>query len=148
MEPIPRICECFRRFACVQAQASRPLGLCAPVCPAGETVLVMDGIGNGFLCGKDYDMLCKKCPHHVRHGHVGNDGKTIEFNNRCGLRMKTQEQVDCHHYPFAKGFDYVACTHYLATFKTADSRNDVVPKSDFEYSERLASNSITEMELL
>jgi hypothetical protein len=62
--------------------------------------------------------------------------------------MKTQEQVDCHHYPFAKGFDYVACNHYLATFKTADSRNDVVPKSDFEYSERLASNSITEMELL
>jgi hypothetical protein len=93
-------------------------------------------------------MVCKKCPHHVRHGLVAADGKTIEFKNRCGLRMKEQQQVDCTHYPFGKSFDYGACEIYLATFKTAGQRNDVVPTSDFQYSDKLASNPITDMELL
>jgi hypothetical protein len=93
-------------------------------------------------------MVCRKCPHHVRHGQVAADGKTIEFKNRCGLRMKEAAVQECTHYPFAKGFDYQACDSYLATFKTGGQRNDVVPTSDFQYSDQLASNSITEMELL
>ena len=93
-------------------------------------------------------MSCKKCPHHVRHGQVAADGKTIEFKSRCGLRMKEQQQIECAHFPFGKGFDYINCEVYLATFKTAGQRNDVVPTSDFQYSDKLAGSSITEMELL
>ena len=91
---------------------------------------------------------CKKCPHHVRHGQAAADGKSIEFKNRCGLRMKEAQSVDCHQYPFQKGFDYAGCDIYLAVFKTAGQRNDVMPTSDFQYSDQLATNSITEMELL
>ncbi len=93
-------------------------------------------------------MNCKKCPHHVRHGQIGANGKTFEFKDRCGLKMRVQETVDCAHYPFQKGFEYTSCDHYLATFKTAGQRNDVVPTSDFQYSDKLAGSSITEMELL
>ena len=99
------------------------------------------------MVGKGLVMLCKKCPHHVRHGQVGPDN-TIEFKSRCGLRMKEQKPVECTHFPFSKGFDYAACDIYLAVFKTASQRNDVVPTSDFQYSDKLASNPITEMELL
>ncbi len=35
-------------------------------------------------------MLCKRCPHLVRHGQLGADKKTIEFRNLCGLRVKQQ----------------------------------------------------------
>lgn len=93
-------------------------------------------------------MSCKNCPHHVRHGQAGKDGKSIEFKNRCGLRMKDGKQEDCHHYPFPKAFDYQRCDIYHATFKSAGTRNDVIPRSDFQYSERLKNNSLTEMELL
>lgn len=93
-------------------------------------------------------MNCKKCPHHVRHGQVAPDGKTIEFKSRCGLRMKEAQPVECSHFPFGKGFDYVQCDIYLATFKSGGQRNDVVPTSDFQYSDKLSNNSITEMELL
>ena len=93
-------------------------------------------------------MQCKKCPHHVRHGQVGADGKSIEFKNRCGLKMKELQSVECTHYPFGKGFDYLLCEVYIATFKTPGQRNDVVPTSDFQYSDKLSGNSITEMELL
>jgi hypothetical protein len=79
---------------------------------------------------------------------VAADGKTIEFKNRCGLKMKEQQIHDCAHYPFASGFDYQTCDQYLATFKSAGQRNDAIPTSDFQYSDRLASSSITEMELL
>jgi hypothetical protein len=98
--------------------------------------------------GERDPMLCKKCPHHVRHGQVGADGKTIEFKNRCGLKMRGQESLDCKHFPFASGFDYTACDYYLHTFKTAGQLNDAIPTSDFQYSDKLATNSITEMELL
>lgn len=93
-------------------------------------------------------MVCKKCPHHVRHGQVAADGKSIEFKSRCGLRMKEQQQIECEHFPFKSGFDYGACGVYIGTFKTAGQRNDVVPTSDFQYSDRLAGSPITEMELL
>jgi hypothetical protein len=84
----------------------------------------------------------------VRHGQVAADGKTIEFKNRCGLRMRDATPVDCRHYPFSSSFEYDGCEVYLATFKTAGQRNDVVPTSDFQYSDKLAGTSITEMELL
>lgn len=93
-------------------------------------------------------MSCRKCPHHVRHGKVGADGKSIEFTSRCGLRMKANEAQDCAHYPFKSGFEYTVCDIYLATFKTPGQRNDVIPTSDFQYSDKMSGNSITEMELL
>jgi hypothetical protein len=93
-------------------------------------------------------MSCRKCPHHVRHGHVGADGKSIEFKDRCGLKMKDSKPRDCAHVPFKLGFEYTACEVYLETFKTAGQRNDVVPTSDFQYSDKLQTNSITDMELL
>lgn len=34
-------------------------------------------------------MLCKKCPHLVRHGRVDSDGEII-FVNNCGLLMKAE----------------------------------------------------------
>lgn len=83
----------------------------------------------------------------MRHGQVG-PNNAIEFKSRCGLRMKEQKPVDCTHFPFAKGFDYAVCDIYLSVFKSAGQRNDVVPTSDFQYSDKLASNPITEMELL
>lgn len=93
-------------------------------------------------------MSCKKCPHHVRHGQVVAGQNSIEFKDRCGLKMKVLAPVDCAHYPFSKGFDYTVCGIYQEVFKSSGQRNDVVPTSDFQYSEQLAGNSITEMELL
>ncbi len=94
-------------------------------------------------------MSCKKCPHHVRHGQAASDGKGIEFKNRCGLRMKTQQAVDCTHYPFAKMFEYTLCGVYLDVFKSAIQRNDAVPTSDFQFAaDQVNTNSITEMDLL
>jgi hypothetical protein len=91
-------------------------------------------------------MLCRKCPHHVRHGQVEPTTKAISFKDRCALKIK--QELDCIHYPFPKVFDYLACEIYRSTFKGAAARNDVVPTKDFEYSESLASASITDMELL
>lgn len=34
-------------------------------------------------------MLCKRCPHLVRHGRVGEDGSVV-FKNNCGLLMKAE----------------------------------------------------------
>ncbi len=93
-------------------------------------------------------MSCRKCPHHVRHGKAGSDGKSIEFKSLCGLRMKVNETQDCSHFPFKSGFEYTICAIYLDTFKTPGQRNDVNPTSGFEYSDKLTGNSITEMELL
>ncbi len=91
-------------------------------------------------------MQCKKCPHHVRHGQVGSDGKSITFKDRCGLKMKDKQA--CVHFPFPKVFDYKVCEVYRLTFKASVDRNDVVPTHDFQYSDKLTSSSITEMELL
>ena len=93
-------------------------------------------------------MFCRKCPHHVRHGQVAQDGKSISFNERCGLLMKSGTQVECKHYPFKKGFDYGHCEVYLSTFKSEGQRNDVVPTSDFQYTDAFSGACITEMELL
>jgi len=93
-------------------------------------------------------MLCKKCPHHVRHGSLAADGKNIIFKDRCGLKMKATEDQECKNYPFPKVFDYTDCGVYRQTFKSGGQRNDVVPTSDFQYSDALNTQSITEMELL
>ncbi len=91
-------------------------------------------------------MACKNCPHLVRHGKMAADGKNIEFDNRCGLRMKQEKTVDCGHYPFQKNFDYLGCDIYLDIFKGSGNLNDVVPTSDI--SNKIANTSITEMEML
>lgn len=93
-------------------------------------------------------MLCKRCPHHVRHGFLGKDGKSIEFKERCGLKMKTAQDQECINHPFPKSFNYTECAVYLHTFKSGGQRNDVVPTSDFQYSDALNQQSITDMELL
>lgn len=124
-------------------------------------------------------MHCRRCPHLVRHGQLGEDKKSIEFKNLCGLIIKQQimkemgtveaspmkkmprkipkkvegeaEEVlqqDCKNYPFPEVFDYIECEVYQSTFKSASRKNDVIPTKDFQYSDALSGNSITDMELL
>lgn len=122
-------------------------------------------------------MLCKRCPHLVRHGQVcGDDQQTIEFKNLCGLAIKQalaeeggdqakkpprkgakkistskveiSQQQECLHHPFPKIFDYIECSIYQGTFKSSNRTNDVVPTKDFQYSDVLTGSSITDMELL
>ncbi len=125
-------------------------------------------------------MLCKRCPHLVRHGQLGADGKSIEFQNVCGLLVRAERAEDlsrmeaaggkgakkgpkkpaavkkkapgpdktCTHFPFPAVFDYIECTTYQTTFKSAARKNDVVPTKDFQYSDVLSGSSITDMELL
>jgi len=128
--------------------------------------------------GKGVGMHCRRCPHLVRHGQLGEDKKSIEFKNLCGLVIKQQllaemgpenvpmkkmprkipkspEQMAedllqqaCKNYPFPQIFDYIDCDVYQSTFKSASRKNDVIPTSDFQYSDALNSSSITDMELL
>ena len=130
-----------------------------------------------LLPRKGIGMLCKRCPHLVRHGQLGKDEKTIEFRSLCGLAIKqalmeeggleagkkpqrkgakkaapikvdmSVQQV-CLHHPFPKVFDYIECDIYQGTFKSSSRTNDVVPTKDFQYSDALSGNSITDMELL
>jgi hypothetical protein len=100
-------------------------------------------------------MSCKTCPHHVRHGKPSNDGKNIEFNDSCGLRMRQTDEPpkvildpECTQYPFSKSFDYMQCHIYLDIFKSGVRRNDVIPTKDFQYSAALQGGSITDLELL
>lgn len=96
----------------------------------------------------------RKCPHHVRHGAVAADGKSIEFKDMCGLSMKKFEHqkskmkpTECSHYPFQKGFEYTLCPIYLEIFKTGNQRNNVVPTKDIQFSSSLGNSSLTDMEL-
>ncbi|MFW7377566.1 MAG: hypothetical protein ACOH5I_02005 [Oligoflexus sp.] len=123
-------------------------------------------------------MHCRRCPHLVRHGQLGEDKQSIEFKNLCGLVIKQQLlkelgpenvtmkkpprkttkkpeaeaeeliQQECKNYPFPKIFDYIECEVYQSTFKSASRKNDVIPTKDFQYSDALSSSSITDMELL
>ncbi len=120
-------------------------------------------------------MLCKRCPHLVRHGQLAKDQKTIEFKSLCGLVMKQSladenggmdagrkparkpvkqevkkeiKEQPCLHHPFPKVFDYIECQIYQGTFKSSARTNDVIPTKDFQYSDALSGNSITDMELL
>ncbi len=123
-------------------------------------------------------MLCKRCPHLVRHGQFVQEKSQIEFKSLCGLIMKkymTPEPViddpkakgpkkvglrrlpkkgeqepnmDCVSHPFPNVFDYIDCSVYQETFKSTTRKNDVIPTKDFQYSDALSGNSITDMELL
>jgi len=123
-------------------------------------------------------MSCKRCPHHVRHGSVAADRKTIAFSDVCGLKVKSHERaeearqagespnkkngavkasisalksgkdMECVHAPFSPVFAYRECQVYLDTFKCAGQKNNVIPTKDFQYSEALNMGSITDLELL
>lgn len=121
-------------------------------------------------------MLCKRCPHLVRHGQMAEDNKTIGFRSLCGLAIKQtlideglidvkkpqrrgakkaepikvdmSVQQPCLHHPFPKVFDYIECSIYQGTFKSSTRTNDVIPTKDFQYSDALSGSSITDMELL
>lgn len=122
-------------------------------------------------------MLCKRCPHLVRHGQHVPETNQIEFRNLCGLIMKKfmtpdpiiedpkakgpkkpvkrvlkkgeiEPNMDCVNHPFPNVFDYIDCGVYQETFKSTTRKNDVIPTSDFQYSDALSGNSITDMELL
>lgn len=77
---------------------------------------------------------------------MGSDKQTIVFKDKCGLKIKDQQ--DCVHFPFPSIFDYSTCEVYRSTFKSAGARNDVVPTKDFQYSDTMVASSITDMELL
>jgi hypothetical protein len=123
-------------------------------------------------------MLCKRCPHLVRHGQYVPENGQIEFKNLCGLVMKKhmapdpiiedpkakgpkkvaikkplkkgdlEPIMDCVNFPFPNVFDYIDCAVYQETFKSTTRKNDVIPTKDFQYSDVLSGNSITDMELL
>ena len=97
-------------------------------------------------------MQCRRCPHFVRHGKAGADGKSIEFSDLCGLKLKSTQKAgadsqDCENYPFSDGFDYMGCDTYVGTFKSSVRKNDVQPTQDMNFSD-LGGSSITDMELL
>ena len=54
----------------------------------------------------------------------------------------------CPHHPFPVVFDYIECNIYRGTFKGGNRKYDVIPTKDFQYSDALTTNSITDMELL
>ena len=123
-------------------------------------------------------MLCKRCPHLVRHGQVDAETQKIEFKSMCGLIMKKflapeippeevvkgkpprkgakkvtkkdeeEPAMECISHPFPSVFDYIDCAVYQETFKSTSRKNDVIPTKDFQYSDVLSGNSITDMELL
>ena len=99
-------------------------------------------------------MSCKRCPHYVKHGRAAADGKSIEFRDLCGLKLKKLAEDKkafsddvCENVPFPEDFDYYLCSVYQHVFQSGIKRNGVNPK-DIQYSERLVAGSITDMELL
>ncbi|MEZ4743930.1 MAG: hypothetical protein R3B45_16035 [Bdellovibrionota bacterium] len=123
-------------------------------------------------------MGCNRCPHHVRHGKLADDKKTVEFKNLCGLKIKQGQEhdpevntkprgrgrpvsepvkraplapgetYDCVKYPFTRESDYFQCEVYILNFRTKGLRNGVMPTKDFQYSESFSGGHITDMELL
>ena len=91
-----------------------------------------------------------RCPHFVRHGRAEGKGedKKIVYYDRCGLKMRTSEHVSCLHHPFESTFNYMGCEIYHQTFRPSSVKNDVIPTKDFQYSESLSSEPITDMKLL
>ena len=122
-------------------------------------------------------MKCVNCPHHVKHGQIANDGKTLVFKHMCELKVKQNidddtpklkvrgrgrppvdpvkriplapgETTECKHFPFQADFDYIQCEAYQHNFRSKGMRNGVMPTSDFNYSDSLSIGSITDMDLL
>ncbi len=122
-------------------------------------------------------MHCNRCPHHVKHGRYCQEKEQIVFKNLCGLKLKNSQEdssapkkgrskgrppptetllkepiewdtLDCIHIPFQQGFDYIKCEVYQRVFSSSGLRNGVLPTKDFQYSEKLAGTSVTDMEYL
>ena len=101
-----------------------------------------------FIQGEDRKMACKRCPHHVRHGKLAGDKKTIEFQDRCSLKPRGAQDEACDQVPFPNSFNFVECKTYQFVFKSKGPSNDVIPTSDFQFADALTDTSITDMELL
>ena len=121
-------------------------------------------------------MSCHRCPHHVRHGQMTKDGKTLQFKDLCGLKLKrlqdheglqkkpkgrgrqgadarfkkplATKNTECIHHPFPRSFDYFNCMVYQKTFSTSGLRNNVIPTKDIHYSETISNVSVTDLEFL
>jgi hypothetical protein len=103
-------------------------------------------------------MCFSKCPHHVKHGKLEIDPEAIKQKCRGRGRPVAEvvkrkplapgETLDCTSYPFHDQFDYFMCDVYRDNFKSTGLRNGVQPTKDFQYFDSLASDSITDMELL
>src|SRR5262245_11946619 len=39
-------------------------------------------------------MTCQRCPHHVRHGQMSEDRKTLTFTDICGLKVKAHDREE------------------------------------------------------
>lgn len=91
-----------------------------------------------------------RCPHFVRHGRAEGkaDNRRLVYHDRCGLKMRANEHVECMHYPFPRTFNHVNCDIYHQVFKPGTAKNDVIPTKDFQYSGALPTDSITDMKLL
>lgn len=122
-------------------------------------------------------MNCRRCPHHVRHGQMAKDGKSLQFRDHCGLKLKRlQEQSEpppkksrgrgrqaaevkqkqtlvtknseCLHHPFPEEFDYFSCSVYQKTFSSYGLKNGVLPTKDIQFTDTIASISVTDLEFL
>jgi hypothetical protein len=123
-------------------------------------------------------MSCSRCPHHVRHGQLAKDGKTLLFNDLCGLRLRqlsdtgdvqkkrgrgrtkpvTDRKIvpkkypvkstECTEFPFVHEFDYFACPIYQKTFASSGLKNSVVPTRDPQYVEQISNVSVADLEYL
>ncbi len=103
-------------------------------------------------------MLCRKCPHVVKHGKMLKSGE-IEFSHGCGLAMRKANNPDvpakdkpkgpelnCDHFPFESDFDYLRCPTYVKTFCATDHKNDVVVSG--EISINMGTTACSDMNLL
>ncbi len=122
-------------------------------------------------------MNCRRCPHHVRHGQMAKDGKSLQFKDLCGLKLKRLQEQDpiqkkikgkgrqgaaevkqkkvlvtkhseCSHVPFSEDFDYFSCSVYQKTFSSYGLKNGVLPTKDIQFSESIANVSVTDLEFL
>lgn len=90
-----------------------------------------------------------RCPHFVRHGRAEGEQRKLVFYHKCGLKMRTDKQVSCLHFPFTDDkFSYTSCNVYQQIFKPSATKNDAVPTSDLQYNEPLSSELIADMRLL
>lgn len=82
----------------------------------------------------------------VRHGVPSKDGQSIDFSNRCGLKM--EQKLDCKHHPFPEVFNYMGCDVYREKFAGSAERNDVLPTSDFNYSDLVMGSGVTDLDII
>lgn len=122
-------------------------------------------------------MSCNRCPHHVHHGQMAEDGKTLLFSNLCGLKIRKLLDYDpnlkkkgrarsketerkiipvkipidenkCSHFPYPKKFDYFSCEIYQKTFCSQGIKNGVVPTKDPHFADKITNVSVTDLDFL